>query len=69
MPMIVKLIIDCGFGDGGGSLPICAAIDVNGDDNLNRYFALAAIFAIGFAVAGALRFFYITRLGQRDRLG
>lgn len=65
MPWIVKLIIDCGFGDGSASITICESIDVEGDGNLNRYFLFASVFAILFAITGALRFFFITRLGQR----
>lgn len=65
MPWIVKLIIDCGFGDGTASIAICESIDVEGDGNLNRYFLFASVFAVLFAVTGALRFFFITRLGQR----
>ncbi|WP_427451518.1 ABC transporter transmembrane domain-containing protein [Litorimonas sp. WD9-15] len=65
MPWIVKLIIDCGFGDGTTSIAICESIDVEGDGNLNRHFLFAAVFAILFAITGALRFFFITRLGQR----
>ena len=65
MPWIVKLIIDCGFGDGASTLPVCVAIDVQGDGNLNRYFLFAALFAVLFSIAGSLRFFFITRLGQR----
>ncbi len=65
MPWIVKLIIDCGFGDGTASITICESIDVEGDGNLNRYFLFASVFAVLFAITGALRFFYITRLGQR----
>jgi len=65
MPWIVKLIVDCGFGDASHSLPICASIAGDTGASLNRYFLLAAIFGILFSLAGALRFFFITRLGQR----
>jgi ATP-binding cassette subfamily B protein len=65
MPWIVKLIIDCGFGDASTEISACATIASNTEASLNRYFILAAIFAVLFAITGALRFFFITRLGQR----
>lgn len=65
MPWIVKLIIDCGFGDGASSISVCASIASDTGGSLNRYFLLAAIFAVIFSITGALRFFFITRLGQR----
>jgi len=65
MPWIVKLIIDCGFGDASSEIAACAAIASDTEGSLNQYFLVAAIFAILFAITGALRFFFITRLGQR----
>lgn len=65
LPWIFKLIVDCGFGDGVATISICGSIAPNGDGSLTRYFAYAAVFGVFFAVAGALRFFFITRLGQR----
>lgn len=65
MPWIGKLIIDCGFGDGNAALTICESIAGENNDSLAPYFVLAGVFAVLFALAGALRFFFITRLGQR----
>lgn len=65
MPWIVKIIIDCGFGAGDTEVEICASIGSQGSASLMPYFVLAGIFSILFALAGALRFFFITRLGQR----
>ena len=65
MPWIVKLIIDCGFGEGNSAIAVCASIAKDTGGSLNRYFLLAAVFAVLFAMTGALRFFFITRLGQR----
>ena len=65
MPWIVKLIIDCGFGDASSEIAACAAIASDTEGSLNQYFLVAAIFAILFAITGALRFYFITRLGQR----
>ena len=65
MPWIGKIIIDCGFGEGETIAAICASIGSEDSASLTPYFVFAAIFAVLFAVAGALRFFFITRLGQR----
>ncbi len=65
MPWIVKIIIDCGFGAGNTEVAICASIGNPDNASLTPYFLLAGIFSIFFAFAGALRFFFITRLGQR----
>ena len=65
MSWIVKLIIDCGFNDGGTSISVCASIAKDPANSLNQYFILAGLFAVLFAIAGALRFYFITRLGQR----
>jgi len=65
MPWIVKLIIDCGFGEGNHTISICTSIASDTGGSLNRYFLLASVFALLFAITGALRFFFITRLGQR----
>ncbi len=65
MPWILKLIIDCGFGDGNAAISICGYVSSEQDGSLNRYFIFAGVFAILFAITGALRFFFITNLGQR----
>lgn len=65
MSWIVKLIIDCGFVDGDTSISVCASIAKDPASSLNQYFILAGLFAVLFAITGALRFYFITRLGQR----
>jgi ATP-binding cassette subfamily B protein len=65
MPWIFKLIIDCGFGEGDSTIKICGYISAEAGGSLNRYFVFAGLFAVLFSLAGALRFFFITRLGQR----
>ena len=65
MPWIVKIIIDCGFGAGETEVAVCASIGAEGSASLTPYFVLAGVFSVLFAIAGALRFFFITRLGQR----
>lgn len=65
LPWIVKLIVDCGFGEAKNAIAICTSIAGDADVSLNRYFIFAAIFGLFFSIVGALRFFFITRLGQR----
>ena len=65
LPWILKLIIDCGFGDGQNSLAVCTSIASDDDKSLTPYFLFAGAFAILFAIVSSLRFFFITRLGQR----
>lgn len=65
MPWLLKLIIDCGFGEGQSEISACAFLGSDGNASLNWYFVLAGVFAVAFAITGALRFFFITRLGQR----
>jgi len=65
MPWIVKLIIDCGFGSGDNKISICGSLASDTSGSINHFFLLAAVFAVLFAITGALRFFFITRLGQR----
>ena len=65
MPWILKIIIDCGFGEGDTAVTICTSIGSPNNNSLMPYFLLAAVFAVLFAITGALRFFFITRLGQR----
>lgn len=65
MSWIGKIIVDCGFGEGNTTITICTAIGGENSDSLTPYFLFAGVVAIIFAIAGALRFFFITRLGQR----
>ena len=66
LPGILKLIVDCGFGgDNPSTSQFCARAATLGDGDLKGYFGLAAIFALLYASFGALRFFFITTLGQR----
>ena len=65
IPLIFKVITDCGFGDGSAAISVCETIMADGNSSLNRYFIFAGGFAILFAITAALRFFFITKLGQR----
>ncbi|WP_418152712.1 ABC transporter transmembrane domain-containing protein [Litorimonas sp. RW-G-Af-16] len=65
LPAIVRLIVDCGFGDQADTLAYCQSVPLGDDQSLNAYFKIAIGFGILFSLFGALRFFFITRLGQR----
>ena len=65
MSWIAKIIVDCGFGANTESIKLCATIGSKNSESLLPYFLFATIFAVLFALAASLRFFFITRLGQR----
>ena len=61
---ILKLIVDCGFG-GADAPDYCEALPLAESGSLDGYFLLVMGFALLFSVFGALRFYFITTLGQR----
>ena len=68
LPGILRVITDCGFGDAGSEFctsladsPVGAATG----DGMSGYFRIAIGFAVLFSIVGALRFYFITALGQR----
>lgn len=63
LPNLLKLIIDCGFGD--NSTQFCSRISNDEADGLTPYFKLAFLFVIGFSIFGSLRYYFITSIGQR----
>jgi len=65
MTWIAKIIVDCGFSGNSSAIEICQAIGGDNNASLTPYFLFAIVFSILFALAGSLRFFFITRLGQR----
>lgn len=65
MTWIGKIIVDCGFSENSSAIGICQTIGGDNNTSLTPYFLFAAVFSILFAIAGSLRFFFITRLGQR----
>lgn len=63
LPGALKAIIDCGFSD---DAPVyCTNFPVDTSTGVDGYFQLFILFAILFASFGALRFYFITTLGQR----
>jgi len=63
LPGALKAIIDCGFSDNAPTY--CANFPVDASTGVDGYFQLFIIFAILFSSFGALRFYFITTLGQR----
>ena len=63
LPNLLKLIIDCGFGDNNSQF--CSRVANGGADSLTPYFKLAFIFVLCFSTFGSLRYYFITSLGQR----
>ena len=61
---ILKLVVDCGFG-GMDQPSYCAAVPLAESGSLDGYFLFVIIFSFVFAIVGALRFYFITTLGQR----
>lgn len=65
LPMIFKLIVDCGFGDKAEQISYCQRAALSGEPELSSYFKLAIGFIAIFAALSSTRFFFITALGQR----
>ena len=68
LPAILRVITDCGFGDAGSAFCAQLAASPLGGvfgTELSGFFRLAIGFAVVFAAVGALRFYFITTLGQR----
>lgn len=63
LPGMLKVVVDCGFAD----IPpdYCEHLPVDPTGGIDRFFKLFIGFAILFSVFGALRFYFITTLGQR----
>lgn len=61
---ILKLVVDCGFG-GVDQPSYCEAVPLAESGSLDGYFLFVIIFSFIFAIVGALRFYFITTLGQR----
>lgn len=65
LPAILRIIIDCGFNPEAAGNPQCARVAVGGPEDLSSYFKLGLIFAAVLAFVSALRYYFITILGQR----
>jgi len=64
--LAVKIITDCGFvGDGQATADYCSRFSVGDSSKMGSYFKFAMLIGVGAAVFGALRFYFISVLGQR----
>lgn len=62
LPAAFRLVVDCGFG-GAPDASACSLVTMGTD--LSRYFILGIGLAIALAVFSGLRFYFISRLGER----
>lgn len=63
--LAVKVIADCGFADTGTLEPYCTKLAVGDVAAMGSYFKFAILIGLGAALFGALRFYFISVLGQR----
>ncbi len=64
-PMILRIVLDCGFNPDAAQQSYCTRVAVADPTKLSTYFLLAIVFVILFAGLAAIRYFFITVLGQR----
>ena len=62
LPAAFRLVVDCGFG-GASSSAVCTTFAMG--DDLRGYFAVGVIVAFALGVASGLRYYFISRLGER----
>ncbi|GGY48888.1 ABC transporter transmembrane domain-containing protein [Parvularcula lutaonensis] len=62
LPAAFRLVVDCGFG-GAESSPACSSLPIG--DDLSAYFIAGIAVAFALGVVSALRYYFISRLGER----
>ncbi|MEM9169533.1 MAG: ABC transporter transmembrane domain-containing protein [Pseudomonadota bacterium] len=62
LPAAFRLVVDCGFFDAADA-PGCAALGRDAD--LSRYFVAGVGVAAALGISSALRYYFISRLGER----
>ena len=62
LPGAFRLVVDCGF-SGASTSAACAAFPIEG--NLNIYFIVGIVGALLLGLTSAMRFFFISLLGER----
>ncbi|MEO1241385.1 MAG: ABC transporter transmembrane domain-containing protein [Pseudomonadota bacterium] len=62
LPAAFRLVVDCGFG-GAANTDLCANFALG--DQLAGYFGAGIIVALLLGIASALRYYFISRLGER----
>jgi len=64
--LAVKVITDCGFvGEQKAVADYCTRLAVGDESKMGSYFKFAMLIALGASTFGALRFYFISILGQR----
>lgn len=62
----LKVVTDCGFvGEGKEIADYCSTLAIGNDAEMGSYFKFAILIGLASALFGALRFYYISVLGQR----
>jgi len=61
----IKVIMDCGFADAGQRPDYCTRVAMGQPGDMGSYFKFGMLIALLVAIFGALRFYYISVLGQR----
>ena len=61
----IKVIMDCGFAESAGRPDYCAQVAIGQSNEMGSYFKFGMLIALLVAIFGALRFYYISVLGQR----
>ncbi len=62
LPAAFRLVVDCGFG-GAADAAICKRMEFG--DDLTGYFLAGFAVAVGLGLASAMRYYFISRLGER----
>ena len=62
LPGAFRLVVDCGFG-GASASPMCSAFAIGPD--LSSYFIAGIVVAFALGIVSALRFYFISYLGER----
>lgn len=63
--LALKVITDCGFVGNGQIATYCNSLAVGDENDMGSYFKFAMLIGVGMALFSALRFYYISILGQR----
>ena len=63
--LALKAIVDCGYNQSGTVPDYCASFAVGDAGSIGAYFLFAIIIGLLTAIFSALRFYYVTILGQR----
>lgn len=62
LPASFRILVDCGFA-GASNAAVCNSVSIG--DQLGGYFAIGIVVAISLGIVSALRYYCISRLGER----